>query len=112
MLQQEQPNDYVLATGVTHTIRHFVEEVAQAFDMDIVWDGEGEKTVGIDRRTQKVLVRINPEFYRPAEVDELLGDPSKAERELGWSRKTDLAKLVHMMVRADDKRVANGKLAF
>lgn len=106
MLQQDSPDDYVLATGEARSIREFVEEAGRAFEMDIVWDGEGEKTIGIDRKNGAVRVRINPEFYRPAEVELLLGDATKAQTKLGWRAKTEFAQLVEMMARADDKRVA------
>ena len=112
MLQQNQPDDYVLATGATHTIRDFVEEAARAFDIEIAWEGEAERSVGIDRKTGIVRVRVNRKFYRPAEVDVLQGDPAKAQRELGWRAKTDLAGLVEIMARADDERVATGRLSF
>jgi GDPmannose 4,6-dehydratase len=108
ILQQDSPDDYVLATGQTRSIREFVEEAGRAFGMDIVWDGEGEKTIGIDRKSGAVRVRINPAFYRPADVEMLLGDAAKAEARLGWRPKTDFVELVEMMARADDKRVAAG----
>ncbi len=106
MLQQGSPDDYVLATGESHTIRDFVEKAGRAFDMDFVWEGEAEKTIGIDRKTGAVRVRINPAFYRPAEVEWLLGDATKAKEKLGWRSKTGLDELVQMMARADDQQVA------
>lgn len=106
MLQQDSPDDYVLATGESHTIREFVEEAGRAFEMDIFWQGEAENTVGIDRKTGAVRVRVNPAFYRPAEVEWLLGDATKAKEKLGWHSKTGLGELVQMMARADDERVA------
>lgn len=106
MLQQDSPDDYVLATGESHRIRDFVEEAGRAFDMEIVWQGEAENTVGIDRKTGAVRVRVNPTFYRPAEVERLLGDATKAKEKLGWCSKTGLRELVQMMARADDERVA------
>ncbi len=112
MVQQETPDDYVLATGETYTIRSFVEAAARAFDWTIEWSGEGVDTLGRDAKSGRVLVRVNPKFYRPAEVELLIGDPSKAEKQLGWRRTVDLDGLVDMMVRADIKRVECGVLAF
>ncbi len=112
MLQQDKPDDYVLASGETHTIREFVEEAGRVFDFDIVWDGEGESTVGVERKSGAVRVRVNPEFYRPAEVDLLLGEPGKAKKQLGWRPKVGFSELVDMMARADDRRVADRQLMF
>jgi len=103
MLQQEEPQDFVLATGETHSIREFCELAFKEISIDITWKGKAEKEEGIDSATGKVLVRINPEFYRPAEVDLLLGDPKKAEKELGWKRKVDFQGLVKLMVAHDLK---------
>lgn len=80
MLQQEEPDDYVLATGETHTVREFVEKAAAAAGFDIVWKGEGVNTKGIDRKSNKVIVEVSPEFYRPAEVDILIGNPKKPKK--------------------------------
>jgi GDPmannose 4,6-dehydratase len=112
MLQQEQGDDYVLATGRTETVRHFVELAAEALDLPIAWEGEGLETVGRNRKSGKVIVRVNPEFYRPAEVDILVGDASKARRELGWEPKVDLSGLVGMMAEADDRRVRDNRITF
>jgi GDPmannose 4,6-dehydratase len=101
MLQQKTPDDYVLATGETHSIREFCELAFAEIDVKIKWQGTGENEQGFDSQTGKVLVKINPEFYRPAEVDLLLGDPTKAEKVLGWKRKTDFATLVKLMVKHD-----------
>lgn len=100
MLQQEKPGDYVLATGETHTIREFVELAFAEVGMKITWRGEGEKTEGVDQ-DGKVRVKINPTFYRPAEVDILLGNPAKAEKVLGWERRVDFPGLVKLMVKHD-----------
>jgi GDPmannose 4,6-dehydratase len=110
MLQQGKPDDYVLATGATTTIRRFAELAAQALDVDLVWKGTGEDEVGVDRKTGKVWVKINPHYYRPAEVDFLIGDSSKATAELGWRHKVSLEELVEMMIEADLRRFA-GKTA-
>ncbi len=101
MLQQDKPGDYVLATGEAHTVRHFVEEAFKEIDIDIEWEGKGVDEVGKDKKTGKVLIKINPDFYRPAEVDILLGNPAKAEKVLGWKREVDFPGLVKRMVTYD-----------
>ena len=101
MLQQDKPCDYVLATGETHTVREFAELAFKRVGYDIVWSGEGEKEIGKDKKTGKVLVDINPRYYRPTEVEFLHGNPAKAERELGWKRKTSFMQLVNGMVESD-----------
>lgn len=105
MLQQEKADDYVVATGETHTVREFVELAFKEAGIEIKWEGEGVNEKGIDKKTNKVVVRINPKFYRPAEVELLLGDPSKAKRELGWNIKVQFKDLVKKMVEADMNRV-------
>lgn len=106
MLQQDKPNDYVLATGETHSIREFCELAFKEIGIDLEWKGEGEKEVGVDTASGKTLIKINPAFYRPAEVDLLLGNPKKAETELGWERKVDFPGLVKLMVDHDLKHEA------
>lgn len=101
MLQQKMPKDYVLATGETHSIREFCDLAFKEIGIDLKWQGEGTDEKGVDAKTAKELVCINPEFFRPAEVDLLLGDPTKAEKELGWKRKVDFPGLVRLMVRHD-----------
>jgi GDPmannose 4,6-dehydratase len=101
MLQQDKPGDYVLATGETHTIREFCELAFKEAGVEIEWSGKGVDEVGKDKATGKVLVKINPEFFRPAEVDILLGNPSKAETVLGWKRAVDFPGLVKLMVEYD-----------
>ena len=103
MLQQDEPGDYVLATGETHTIREFCEVAFQEIDVEIEWQGEGESEVGVDKNSGRMLIKINPDFFRPAEVDILLGDPTKAEKVLGWERKVDFGGLVKLMVENDLK---------
>jgi len=105
MLQQDEPDDYILATGETHTVREFVEKAAKYAGFDIEWQGEGVNTKGIDRKTGKVIVEVSPEFYRPAEVDILIGNPEKAKKKLGWNPKTKFEDLVRIMMEADLKRV-------
>lgn len=101
MLQHDTPDDYVVATGETYTVRHFVETAFNYVDIKIKWEGEAENEVGIDEATGKVVVRINPEFYRPAEVELLIGSPEKAERVLGWKREVSFEQLVERMVQND-----------
>jgi GDPmannose 4,6-dehydratase len=101
MLQQPEPDDYVVATGETHSVREFAEKVFGRIGMPLKWEGAGVDEKGIDANTGKVVVEIDPRYFRPAEVDLLLGDPAKAQRELGWTPKTDFTSLVNMMVDAD-----------
>lgn len=101
MLQQNKPQDYVLASGETHSIREFCELAFKEIGIDLEWKGSGENEQGIDKATNKVLIKINPEFFRPAEVDLLLGNPAKAEKELGWKREVDFPGLVKLMVEYD-----------
>ncbi len=108
MLQQAQSDDYVIATGETWTVRTFAEKAATHAGFDLEWQGKDEKTQGIDRRSGKVIVRVNPAFYRPAEVDILVGDPGKANRKLGWKREVSFDALVQRMAEADLRRVAGG----
>ncbi len=97
MLQQDKPEDYVISTGEQHSVREFVELAGDYFDFNIVWEGEGVDEIGRDAKTGKVVVRVNPKYYRPAEVETLLGDSSKAVTELGWVRKRSFKDLVQDM---------------
>ena len=108
MLQQESAQDFVLATGENHTVREFAEVAARCLGFDIVWAGSGAGEYGIDRRSGKTIIRVNPAFYRPAEVDVLIGSARKAQQILGWRRQVGFADLVAMMAEADDKRVRDG----
>ena len=101
MLQQDKADDYVIATNETRTVREFVETAFKHVDIDIVWEGEDEKEIGKDSKTGNIVVRVNPKFYRPAEVDILIGKPTKAETKLGWKREIPFAKLVERMVEND-----------
>lgn len=101
MLQQKRPDDYVLATGETTTVRHFVELSFNEVGIAIEWVGSGMQEQGIDAASGKVCVEISPEFFRPSEVDLLIGNAAKAKKELGWSPKTSVQELVRMMVRSD-----------
>jgi len=104
MLQQNKPEDYVISSGETHSVREFAEAAFKAVGMDVSWEGKGIKEVG--KYKNKIVVKVNPKFYRPAEVDLLLGDYSKAKKILGWKPKVDFKGLVKMMVDADLKIVA------
>ena len=108
MLQVDIPDTFVLATGRTERVRDFVEMTCKAVDINIVWQGEGIDEIGIDSETGKTIVSINPDFYRPSEVELLIGDPSKAKRELGWEATTTLEKLCGMMIEADIRRIDKG----
>lgn len=101
ILQQVVPDDYVLATNETHTVREFVEKAFAEMGVSIRWEGEGSDEKGYDAKTGKLLVDVSEQFYRPAEVELLWGDSTRAERELGWKRKIGFAELVKMMVAAD-----------
>jgi GDPmannose 4,6-dehydratase len=107
MLQHDTPSDYVLATGETHTVREFVEEVAKVLMIDLIWEGEGLNEVGRDSRTGEILVKINPEFYRPAEVNLLCGEAGKAHEWLGWKPEVNFYDLVGLMVQGALKGGAN-----
>ena len=106
MLQQPQPDDYVLATGEAHSVREFIELAFAAVGRRIEWRGLGEDEVGVDAGTGQELVRVDPHYFRPTEIDELLGDASKARRRLGWAPETSFTELVAKMVKSDLKAVA------
>ncbi|AVR87881.1 GDP-mannose 4,6-dehydratase [Thauera aromatica K172] len=108
MLQAEKADTYVLATHRTETVRDFVSMAARAAGYELAWEGRDENEVGIDRPSGRTLVRVNPKFYRPAEVDLLIGNPEKARRELGWAPATTLEQLCQMMVEADLRRNERG----
>jgi GDPmannose 4,6-dehydratase len=97
MLQQDEPEDFVIATGTQYSVRDFVNEAAPYFGMKIVWIGEGLDEVGIDANTNRAVIRVNPKYFRPAEVETLLGDASKAKEKLGWEPKTSFKQLVEDM---------------
>lgn len=105
MLQQDEADDYVIATNETRTVREFVEIAFECVDIKIEWKGQGVEEIGIDSSTGNVVVRINPKFFRPAEVDILIGDPSKAESKLGWEREVSFKQLVERMIKNDMKQV-------
>lgn len=108
MLQAEQPDTYVLATNRTETVRDFVRMAAKAVGIELEFRGQAEQEIAVDIASGKTLVRVNPRFYRPAEVDLLIGNPEKAMRELGWQAQTGLEQLCQMMVDADLRRIRAG----
>ena len=109
IVQQDEPDDFVLATGETHTVREFVELAFAHVGRTIEWRGAGVEEEGVDAATGDVLVAIDPRYFRPTEVDTLLGDPSKAHQQLGWRHETGFEELVREMVDADMKSVARGR---
>lgn len=109
ILQQEKPEDYVIAAGETHSVREFVELVFKELGIEIEWHGEGVNEYGINKETGQVIVKIDPQYYRPSEVDLLLGKAEKAEKNLNWKPKTSFKELVKIMVEADYKKVLNEK---
>ena len=108
MLQADKPDTYVLATNRTETVRDFVKMAFKAAGIELVFSGEGENEIATDRSSGKVVVRVNPKFYRPAEVELLIGNPLKAKQELGWEPKTTLEELCAMMVKEDLRRNETG----
>lgn len=107
MLQQEIPGDFVIATGEQHTVREFAELAFREAGIELEWKGSGIDEKGIDKKTGRTIVEVSPEFYRPTDVVNLLGDPSKSKRELGWNpRKTPFEELVRKMVKSDMEKVA------
>ena len=105
MLQQEEPDDFVLATGETHSIREFCELAFKEIGMNIEWKGKNEKETGLDSKTGKTVIEVDKNYFRPTEVDLLIGDPSKAEKILGWKPKVTFDELVKIMVKADCEMV-------
>ena len=101
MLQQDEPEDFVIATGETHSVREFVELAFGEVGIEIQWHGKGVDEVGVDAANRDVLVEIDPRYYRPTEGELLLGDPTKAKEKLGWEAKVGLRELVKMMVAGD-----------
>lgn len=114
MLQQDKPDDYVVATGETRTVREFVETAFAKAGIEVEFSGEGMNEIGTDKATGKMVVKVNPDFFRPAEVDILIGDPTKADTVLGWERKIKFDELVERMVKNDlelvEKEIAYNNL--
>ena len=98
MLQQDEPDDYVIATGTQYSVREFVEAAAPYFGFNIIWEGEGLDEKGIDKKSGRTIIKVNPRYFRPAEVESLLGDPTKAKEKLGWEPKITFKELVEDMV--------------
>lgn len=108
IMQQEDPDDYVIATGEYHTVREFTTLAFERAGITLRWEGEGLEEKGIDEKTGKVLVEVDPKYFRPAEVEQLLGDPTKAKEQLGWNpRKTSFQELINIMVDADLDLIKN-----
>ena len=107
MLQQDKPDDYVIATNETRTVREFVDTAFKHLDIEVEWQGSGVDEIGINKANGKTIVKVNKKFFRPAEVDILLGDPSKAEKTLGWKREISFSQLVERMVNNDLELVQN-----
>ena len=108
ILQNDRPEDYVIATGEQHSVREFATLAFHYAGIELEWAGEGMEEKGIDKKTGKVLVEVSPEFYRPTDVVNLLGDPTKAKTELGWNpTKTSFSRLVELMVEHDMDQVAH-----
>ena len=101
ILQQDKPQDYVIATGEAYTVREFVEVAFKEVGIDIEWQGVDVNEKGVDKATGNILVEVDEKYFRPAEVELLLGDPTKAEKELGWKRKISFQELVSGMVKYD-----------
>jgi len=106
MLQQEKPEEFILATGETHSVKEFVEESAKHLGFDLEWSGYGISEKGIDKKTGEIIIEIDPKYFRPTEVDLLIGDASKAKKKLGWTAKTKFKDLVKIMAKADFKEEA------
>ena len=101
LLQQEEPDDYVIATNETRTVREFAKTAFEAAGMEVEFEGEGVNEIAKDKATGKVVLKVNPEFFRPAEVELLIGNPEKAEKKLGWKREISFQELVERMVKND-----------
>jgi GDPmannose 4,6-dehydratase len=110
MLQQEEPDDFIIATGESHSVREFVEKAFNEIDIEIVWEGDGLDEIGRDSENGRVLIQIDPRYFRPTEVDFLLGDPSKAREKLGWEVEVSFDELVKLMVREDIKEAERDDL--
>jgi len=105
VLQQDEPDDFLLATGETHTVREFCTLAFKELDIELEWNGKNENEKGIEKRTGQVLVEVDPGYYRPTEVDLLIGDASKAREKLGWQPKVKFEELIKIMVSADFQKV-------
>ncbi len=112
MLQQDEPDDYVIATGENHSVREFAELAAKEIGLELMWQGKGKNEKGIDKKTKRVIVEVDPNYFRPTDVESLLGDPSKSIKKLGWNpQKTSFKELIKIMVQADLKLAYHEALA-
>ena len=107
MLQQKNPDDYVIATGKTHSVREFINLTLKYLNFEYKWVGQGMNERAINKKNGKTIIKIDKEFFRPAEVDLLIGNPSKAKRKLKWKPNTSLKKLVELMVDYDVSQIKN-----
>ena len=105
MLQKKTPSDYVIATGISKSVKDFVQEAYKYINVKILWKGKGINEVGIDNKTKKILIKIDPYYFRPTEVNELRGDARKARKELKWKPEISFKKLVHEMVQKDIEKL-------
>ena len=112
MLQQKSPKDFIIATGETHSVRHFAEKAFSVIDVDIEWDSNDDVELGKCKKSGKALIKVNKEYNRPAETDHLLGDATLAKNEIGWEPKINFNALVEMMVKKDLLRVEQGPVWF
>ena len=112
MLQKDKPDDYVIATGETHSVRDFVQVAANSIDIDIEWNNEGNNEVGVCKKTGNTIISVDKQYTRPSETDHLLGDASKAKENLGWKPSVNFQSLVNMMVEHDLKRMKDNNLWF
>ncbi len=109
MLQQETAEDFVIATGETHSVREFIEAACEELEIDLVWQGEGVNEIGIDKKNNKTIIKINTQYFRPTEVDLLLGNPAKAKEKLGWQAKIKFADLAKRMTKHDYELAKNNQ---
>ena len=109
ILQLKKPDDFVVATGSNYSVREFVEKVGKELKFDIIWKGKKYKEVGIDKKTNKILIKVDPDFYRPSDIN-LLGDSSKAKKILKWKPKTSIEKLIKVMIKKELSLIEQNKL--
>ena len=107
MLQQTKPDDYVIATGKSYTVKHFCEKAFAVAGINLIWDGTGVNEKGVDKNSGNIIVEIDPQYFRPVDVEVLIGDARKAEKVLGWEPKVKLNELIEIMVEHDMKLFAN-----
>jgi GDPmannose 4,6-dehydratase len=110
MLQQERPEDYIIATGEQHSVRECIELAAASLQMSIRWEGQGKDEIGVDERSGNIVVAVDPRYYRPTEVDTLLGDPGKAAKQLGWKPRRTFEELIEEMTAADLKEAEHDRM--